>query len=94
MHVHRQWLDLQDIVELRNLHRFFDCLVEHSLKKFSSFTTGYDNQPIPVLLQLRFRDTRHPFEMLGMGHGDQLIQVLLPDWIERIDSAVKRPYIG
>lgn len=91
MHVHRQRLNLQNIVELGNLHRFFSRLIEHSLKELSPFAAGNDQQTVPVLFELGLRNAGNALVILRMRHGYQLVKVLLASRVECIDAAVKRP---
>ncbi|MNI44289.1 hypothetical protein D3C73_986600 [compost metagenome] len=66
MHVHRQRLNLQNIVKLRDFHRFLHRLIQHSLKKLAAFTAGNHQQAIPVLFQLGLGNAGHALVIFRM----------------------------
>ncbi|MNV54177.1 hypothetical protein D3C71_1463530 [compost metagenome] len=66
VHVHGQWLNLQHIIKMSNLHGFLSRFVEYCFKKLSTFTTGNYEQSISMLFQLGFRNTWYTFEIFRM----------------------------
>ncbi len=71
-----QGLDLQEVIEGGDAPEFIVALVvQHRLEKLSRLTGGADNQPLPLVHQLRLGNPGHPAEVFQVGIGDQVVEV-------------------
>ena len=70
-------LDLQKIVIVRDALQLVPVLVVlHCLEQFARLTGGTYNDTLTVLVQQRLGDRGHTLEILQIGGGDHLVQVL------------------
>ena len=76
-HIIADGLDLQIIVKRGDPPQFRPVLViRHRPEELAGFAGRADEQPLPVRHQFRLGNDGHPLEILQVGGGDQLIQVL------------------
>jgi len=76
-HIVADGLDLQIVVKRRNALQLRPVLVVgHGAKQLARLAGRADDQPLPVCHQLRFGDDGHAAEVLQVGGGDKLVQVL------------------
>ncbi|MNV56537.1 hypothetical protein D3C71_1488280 [compost metagenome] len=94
MHVHRQRLDFQHIVEFGDFNRLFNRFVQHSLEEFAALASRDDQQTVAQLRQLRLGYAGNTFKVFRMRHRDQFVQILLPSCIKCINPAVERTGVG
>ena len=76
-HIVADGLYFQIVVKRRDAPELGPVLVVlHRLEQLPGLAGGADDEPLPVGHQLGFGDDGHPLEVLQVGGGDQLVQVL------------------
>ena len=76
-HIVADGLNFQIVVKRRDAPELGPVLVVlHRLEQLPGLAGGADDEALPVSHQLGFGDDGHPLEVLQVGGGDQLVQVL------------------
>ena len=75
-HIVCQGLNFQIVIERGNAQELVLALaVQNGLEQLARLTGRADDQALPQLQQLGFRDAGHPLEIFQIGIGNQVIQV-------------------
>src|SRR5690606_37051398 len=77
VHVERDRLNLQDVVESRDFLRFLYRLVQHRLEELALLAARDDEQAFAQLHELGLRNRGNALEVFRMGERYQLENVLL-----------------
>ena len=90
-----QGLDLQIVVERGNALQLCPVLmISDGTEQLARFAGRADNETLAVLHQFRLGDGGHAVEILQIGHGDQLIEVLQAQLILRQKDNMLRETVG